>query len=89
MSKNIGPALPLLLYTGSKAPMRHFKIVSHGRFFLPLFRRGGLSPYFSFQARSLTNSSSSSFSGVVSLVIWTNSMSIILAQSRICPADTS
>ena len=45
--------------------------------------------YFSFQARSFRNSSSSSFSGVVSLSIWTNSMSIIRAQSRSMSADTS
>ena len=46
-------------------------------------------PHFSFQIRSFTSSSSSSFSGLLSAVIWTNSMSIILAQSRICSALTS
>ena len=45
--------------------------------------------HFSFQTRSLTSSSSSSFSGVVSAPMWTNSMSIIRAQSRIISAVTS
>ena len=45
--------------------------------------------HFNFHTRSLTSSSSSSFSGVVSFVMWTNSMSIIRAQSRICSAVTS
>ena len=45
--------------------------------------------HFNLHTRSLTSSSSSSFSGVVSAPMWTNSMSIIRAQSRICPAVTS
>ncbi len=39
--------------------------------------------YFSFQARSERNKSCSRLSTVVPLWIWTNSMSIIRAQSRI------
>ena len=48
-----------------------------------------LSPYLSFQARSLMNSSSSSLAGVVSLEMCTNSISIMFAQSRIISAVTS
>ena len=44
---------------------------------------------FSFQARSLRKSCCSRPSTVVSLVMWTNSMSIMLAQSFICSAVTS
>ena len=45
--------------------------------------------HFSFHIRSFTISSSSSFSGVVSFVMCTNSMSIIRAQSRSIPGVTS
>ena len=46
-------------------------------------------PHFSFQARSARNKSCSSPSGVASLPMWTNSISIMLAQSCICSAVTS
>ena len=45
--------------------------------------------FFSFHARSFRNSSCSKPSTVVSFVMWTNSISIILAQSRSCSAVTS
>ena len=45
--------------------------------------------YFSFQARSLRNSSFSRLSTVVSLPMWTYSMPIMPAQSFICSAVTS
>ena len=45
--------------------------------------------HLSFQTRSFISSSSSSFSGVLPSVIWTNSISMMRAQSRSCSAVTS
>ena len=59
---------------------------------IKLARRGRRAPrhiYFSFQARSFQNSSCSKLSTVVSLPMWTNSISSMLAQSFICSAVTS
>ena len=45
--------------------------------------------HLNFQTRSFISSSSSSFSGVLPSVIWTNSISMMRAQSRSCSAVTS
>ena len=60
-----------------------------GRSFGGLRRFYALIQFFSFHARSFRNSSCSKPSTVVSFVMWTNSISIILAQSRSCSAVTS